>query len=103
MKVESLVTGADREVEGATVRVCSSSGRPTVLRRPLQLLYLLEVRDDAGSVTDSRSSEPASRPSQLKQSPATAPELSGGSRRPQRDAARRAKEIIRIVAKDSQA
>ena len=36
--------GSDGEVRGACVRVHSSGGRVTLLRRPVQLLYPLEVR-----------------------------------------------------------
>ena len=35
---------------GAVVKVASSVGRPTVLRRPLQLLYPLEVHKCDGDV-----------------------------------------------------
>ena len=42
-KVESLTTGADGLTRGAVVMATSSVNRPTVLRRPLQLLYPLEV------------------------------------------------------------
>lgn len=61
-KVESLTTGAFGLTRGAVVKVASSVGRPTVLRRLLQLLYPLEVQqcdgnvmpttDDAQRVTD---------------------------------------------------
>ena len=43
-KVESLIRGTDGEVRGAVVKLHSSDNRSTVLRRPLQLLYPLEVR-----------------------------------------------------------
>ena len=43
-KVEELIVGKDSVVRGAVVRI-SRSGKPSVLlRRPLQLLYPLEVQ-----------------------------------------------------------
>ena len=50
-KVESLTTGADGLTRGGVVKVASSVNRPTVLRRPLQLLYPLEVHQCDGDVT----------------------------------------------------
>ena len=49
-KVESLTTGTDGLTRGAVVKVVSSAGRPTMLRRPLQLLYPLEVQQCDGDV-----------------------------------------------------
>ncbi len=43
--MDDLITGSDGQVRGASVRVHSSGRQCTVLRRPVQLLYLLEVRD----------------------------------------------------------
>ena len=43
-KVESLVQVTDDKVRGAVVKVPSSKSQPTLLRRPLQLLYPLEVQ-----------------------------------------------------------
>ena len=37
--VEELVNGVDGETRGAKVRVVSKTGRPSVLRRPIQHLY----------------------------------------------------------------
>ena len=58
--MESLIIGADGLTRGAVVKA-ASTGRPTVLRRPVQLLYPLEVhncdgvgtpRTDDAQVTD---------------------------------------------------
>ena len=43
-KVESLLPGADGNVRGAFVRVQSSGQRSSLLKRPIQRLYPLEVR-----------------------------------------------------------
>ena len=43
-KVEHLITGADGLVRGATIRVKPKSRRSSTLRRPIQLLYPLEIR-----------------------------------------------------------
>ena len=42
-KVESLITGADSHTRGAAVRVLSSGQNTTILRRPMQRIYPLEV------------------------------------------------------------
>lgn len=49
-KVERLITGADGLTRGAIIKVASSVGRPILLRRPLQLLYPLEVHQCNGDV-----------------------------------------------------
>ena len=42
-RVEEVITGQDGNVRGAVVRVSSEKGRSTMLRRPLQRLYPLEI------------------------------------------------------------
>ena len=51
-KVESLSKGADGLIRGATVRLCSADNRLSLLRRPLQLLYPLEVHQSCSEVGD---------------------------------------------------
>ena len=46
--VEKLLTGQDGLVRGAVLRVSSRNGRATILQRPLQLLYPLEVSQLGG-------------------------------------------------------
>ena len=41
--VRELIDSSDGEVRGACVRVISKTGRPVLLRRPVQHLYPLEV------------------------------------------------------------
>ena len=43
-RVKDLLTGADGLVRGATITVKSKNRRPSTLRRPIQLLYPLEIR-----------------------------------------------------------
>ena len=43
-KVEGLITGADGHTRGAAVRVLSSGQNTTILKRPVQRLYPLEVQ-----------------------------------------------------------
>ena len=45
-RVQGLITGRDGVVRGATLKVVSKSGLPTILQRPLQLLYPLEISSD---------------------------------------------------------
>ena len=49
-RVESLVTGADGLVRGATIRVKSRGNKSNTLKRPLQCLYPLEIRGGDDSV-----------------------------------------------------
>lgn len=57
-KVESLITGADGHTRGATVRVLSSGQNTTVLKRPVQRLYPLEVQAE----TNEMASDPQDAP-----------------------------------------
>ena len=119
-RVEGVITGSDGQVRGATVRIHSSGNRATLLRRPLQLLYPLEVHrsgdTDDSDTLDSRTTE-SSGTSATEQSPPgktsvdeepemeepemEAPRASRIYRRPQRMAARTAREIMRIQTEDS--
>ena len=42
-RVEDTVVERDERVRGAVIRTCDKVGRPTVLQRPIQLLYPLEI------------------------------------------------------------
>ena len=44
--VESLIRGRDQDVRGAEVKVCSKGQKPCVIKRPLQLLFPLELHSD---------------------------------------------------------
>ena len=45
-RIQSLIVGRDGIARGAVVRVASSSGSPTILQRPLQKLYPLEIHSE---------------------------------------------------------
>ena len=44
-RVEDVIAGKDRRVRGAAVRLASRDRQQTLIHRPVQLLYPLEVRD----------------------------------------------------------
>ena len=44
-RVEEVLTGRDGQIRGATVRLASRNRQQTLLHRPIQLLYPLEIRD----------------------------------------------------------
>lgn len=48
-RVEKLITGKDGSVHGALARVPPKNGHPTLLQRPVQLLYPLEISSDCSS------------------------------------------------------
>ena len=60
-RVEGVITGSDGQIRGATVRIHSSGNRTILLRRPLQLLYHLEVRSggdtNSSDVSHTRTTE----------------------------------------------
>ena len=56
-KVEKLITGRDGHVRGAVIRVPTNNGQTTLLQRPLQLLYPLEMTRQPTS-TATASTEP---------------------------------------------
>ena len=52
-RVESVIAGRDGKVRGATVRLPTKNRQPVLLRRPLRLLYPLEVRSqEEATVTE---------------------------------------------------
>ena len=113
-RVESTLQGTDGKIRGARVRVQSKTGRSTVLQRPIQHLYPLEVGPRERDCTspdhrdDSRSAIHASldRQDNLNtaapytpdngESPGTQTEVQPDSprRRPRRSAATEARDKI---------
>ncbi len=59
-RVEETIFGRDGQVRGAVLRVPSKSGRCTILRRPLQRLYPLEVGCDPGEKAQDAGNAPVS-------------------------------------------
>ena len=95
-KVEDVLTGADGQVRGATVRIHSSGNRSILLRRPVQLLYPLEVF--CHEVDDSSSDNSNLLDTEQACRSADTPEPT--HQRPRRMAARNAREAIRIQAEE---
>ena len=99
-KVESLTTGTDGLTRGAVVKVASSAGRPTMLRRPLQLLYPLEVQQcDGGVMPDTADAHKESDTANND----TADAFTGSEPRrcSNRVASRNAREFIRLQSEDT--
>ena len=101
-KVESLIRGTDEEVRGAVVKLHSTDNRSTLLRRPLQLLYPLEVRQQLDDQVSNSNEDQDITDNDVPGDPAndTHPEPVQ-ERQSRRIAARNAREIIRIQAEDS--
>ena len=52
-RIEQVIKGSDGHARGVRVRTQTKTGRPTVLQRPIQLIYPLEINGQPGS-DDSR-------------------------------------------------
>ena len=108
-RVEDVVTGLDGNVRGATVKTLSSSNRPIILRRPVQLLYPLEVHCDTSTeqAALSKPDQPEARPDQRsdvepdRPGVETSPSMPCSDQRPSRIAAQNVREIIRVWTEDS--
>ena len=57
--VEQLVPSTDGQVRGAVVKVKSKKRKPSTLRRPVQLLYPLEIKDT--SLSESKADDDVQR------------------------------------------
>ena len=62
-KIEELICGANGNARGAVVRVCSGERHSIVLRRPVQWLFLLEVKATTSSVASDNSAPSRDRTS----------------------------------------
>ena len=69
-RVEEVIAGRDGRVRGAAVRLASRKRQQTLIHRPIQLLYPLEIRDvqrdscigpSNGSMTDEPESQTSSQ------------------------------------------
>ena len=56
-KVEDMVTGVDGVVQGVCVKVMSKKGIQKIIRRPLQHIYPLEVRNNLADTTKTTNSD----------------------------------------------
>ena len=89
-RVQSLITGRDGVVRGATLKVASKSGTPTILQRPLQLLYPLEISSDPPTTATTESPKVSDE-----QPSSPVPEVQPTQSRPQRKAAVEARRCVR--------
>ena len=88
--MQSLISGKDGEVRGAILKVGSKDGSSTVLQRPLQLIYPLEV--NSGPTTPPPSEQDDDTVDRL--CPST-PQETAEPPRPRRKAALKARQLIR--------
>ena len=110
-KVEDLMTGRDGRIRAASVRVCSSKGRPTIIQRPIQRLFPLEItscrsNSAAEAYNYDQSTTADGNDDSVGQSVSDAPESidvnqQTSTGRPQRMAALNAWEIIRSQTMDT--
>ena len=94
--VQKVLTGRDGLTRAAVVKVAGSNRQQSTLKRPIQLLYPLEIRSDVSTVTSSKDTpEPIS---ELESSPQDRCENAGSvcpPTRPKRVAAQRARRVTK--------
>jgi len=90
--VQSLLTGRDGQARAATVKLASSGRQHSVLRRPIQLLFPLEIHGELPVNEPSSTSNSKSPPTLEKPEPNPSGESSS---RPRRAAAKQADEVRR--------
>jgi hypothetical protein len=106
-KVESLIKGADGLIRGATVRLHSADKRFSLLRRPLQLLYPLEVHQSDAVADQSSDSDNGTQPASEDSNDLVDGDQPNETRtqvprrQSRRVAASNAREMIRIQSEDS--
>ena len=105
-RIKSLVIGKDGRARGAVLRVASTGNQESLLQRPLQRLYPLEIRNppsseeeeidiDGGATTKG---EESCRPTEEGNGAETSTEDTSGSRRPRRAAAQRLRVFAKTIA-----
>lgn len=100
-RVAELITGRDGKMRGAVVKVPGKSGRTTTLRRPLQLLYPLELKckdqyERPGESTDpsDQTTEPSDQTTEPSDQTTTEQTAENRVTRPQRRAAANARDMV---------
>ena len=94
--VQELLTGRDGLVRAAVVRVAGSDRQQSTLKRPIQLLYPLEIHSDISTVTSSEDTpEPSSEPESCEQDHSEDADSVHPPTQPKRDAARRATKVTK--------
>ena len=102
-RIENLIEGADGKVRGVCIRVISKNGRVTVLRRPVQHIYPLEVRSEPLTDGPTRHESSGSDPtpdSEVVSNMEETVKPNPGRGRPKRMAACNAREIMRVLMDD---
>lgn len=98
--VQEVLTGRDGLTRAAVVKVAASDRRYSTLRRPIQLLYPLEIHSNVSPVQDVFATPPSEdTPDPEKPNPATGPDdldTPAQPTRPKRDAARRATKVTKV-------
>ena len=103
-QIQEVLIGRDRQPQAALVRVASRDRQHDLLRRPLQLLYPLEIHEVEMPETDSEH-DPASTPDAQNSPPVEGhecPNLKETEGRPMHAAAKRANERVRAWNKELQ-
>lgn len=91
--VQELLTGRDGLTRAAVVKVAGSNRQQSSLKRPIQLLYPLEIRSDIFTATSSEDTpESISEPESCEQDGENVDSVDPLTR-PKRDAARRARKV----------
>ena len=98
-RIQEVLTGPDQQPRAALVRVASRDRQHVLLRRPLQLLYPLEIHEAKMPETDSEA-ELTHRPVSAQVDTCDAPTHEEPERRPVRVAAKRATEKMRAWAQE---
>ena len=94
--VQEVLTGCDGLVRAAVVRVAGSDRQQSTLRRPVQLLYPLEIHSDISTVTSSEDTpELSSEPEYCEQNHSEDVDGVDPPNRHKRDAARRATKVTK--------
>lgn len=107
-KVEALIRSTDGCIRAAEIKVHSKSGRPTTIRRPIQHLHPLEVRENPSTEVPEKATEGAApeksnnQPSQERTdqdpNPDQPQELLSRSQRPRRAASAKARVRFQDLA-----
>ena len=94
--VQEVLTGRDGLIRAAVVKVAGSDRQQSTLRRPIQLLYPLEIHSNISTVTSSGDTpEPSSEPESCELVRGEDVDNVNPPTHPKRDAARRARKVTK--------
>lgn len=94
-RVKETIVGKDGRVRGAVLKLPAKDGQTTLLRRPLQLLYPLEINCQVGEQTSAKEDSNSADEGELEQTDEEAPSERATCRRSQRTAARQANNQLK--------